>query len=169
LWLKQRKRNYAKGREITQAEFKQLLMKDSIASIRINDDNPARIYKKPFHENDKPYFLKIESPESFKDSLRMFRKTLSAKNIHPRYDFSSIYSTDGPGFFLQALPLIILLVQLIIIVSAIILFLIAIKDLLKSKFESDIDKLIWFLLVVMVPIIGPLLYIFIGKKQRQLK
>lgn len=155
------------GKKITQVEFKQLLMTDSISSIQINDGNPAKIYTKSFHKNDKPYFLKIESPESFKDSLETFIKVLAIKNIHPRYNLS--YSTGGPGFFLQVLPLTILLVQLIIIASIIILFLISIKDILKSKFESDNDKLIWVLLVILVPIIGPLLYIFIGKRQRMSK
>lgn len=154
-------------KKITQAEFKQLIMSDSIAEIQINDDNPAKIYKKSFHKNNEPCYLKIESQESFKDSLEIFIKILSIKNIHPRFSYS--YSTGGSKFIFGVLPLILILGQIIILVSIIILFLVAIKDILKSKFESDNDKLIWVLLVILVPVIGPLLYISIGKKQKLLK
>ena len=156
-------------KKITQAEFKQLLMSDSIAEIQINDDNPAKIYKKSFHKNNEPCFLKIESQESFKDSLETFIKALSIKNIHPRFNFSYMNSTWESKFIMGVLPWILILGQIIILVSIIILFLYAIKDILKSKFEFDNDKLIWVLLVILVPIIGPLLYISTGKKQKLLK
>lgn len=60
-----------------------------------------------------------------------------------------------------------LLLYTLIILSHIILFLIAIINILKSKFESDINKLIWLLAVLLMPLIGSVLYFFIGRKQRQ--
>lgn len=45
-------------------------------------------------------------------------------------------------------------------------YLIPIIDILKSKFESGVDKLIWLAVVIFIPILGLLLYIFIGLKQK---
>ena len=160
--------NLNNERKITQVEFRQLLMADSIESIHINNDNPAKIYKKPFHRNDKPYILKIESQERFQDSLESNLKALAIKNIYPRYNISYVNSPEGSEIRMKVLPIILFLVNLLIIGGIIILFIIAIKDILKSKFESPTDKLIWVLVVILVPIIGPLLYIYIGKKQRKL-
>ena len=160
--------NLNNERKITQVEFRQLLMADTIGSIQLHNDNPARIYKKPFHNNDKPYILEIESQESFKYSLEKDLKALAIKNIHPRFNFGWGYSPERSDIFLEALQIILFLVNLLIIGCIIILFIIAIKDILKSKFESATDKLIWVLVVILVPIIGPLLYIYIGKKKRKL-
>lgn len=38
-------------------------------------------------------------------------------------------------------------------------------DILKSKFKGN-NKLVWLIVVVIVPIIGPILYFFIGRKQK---
>ena len=61
----------------------------------------------------------------------------------------------GPGVFF-----IILLIMLVIA-----LYLAAIIDVLKSKFRQD-DKLIWVLVILLVPVIGPLLYFIIGLKDK---
>lgn len=45
------------------------------------------------------------------------------------------------------------------------IWLIAFVDILKSDFKGN-DKLIWLLVVIFVPIIGPLSYFFIGRKQK---
>jgi hypothetical protein len=45
------------------------------------------------------------------------------------------------------------------------LWLIALVDILRSDFKGN-DKLIWLLVVIFVPFIGPLCYFFIGRKQR---
>ena len=43
--------------------------------------------------------------------------------------------------------------------------LIALVDILKSKFEGD-SKLIWVIVVVFVPIMGSILYFLIGRNQK---
>jgi len=40
----------------------------------------------------------------------------------------------------------------------------AVTNLLKGPLEKD-DKLIWLLVILFIPIIGSLSYIFIGKKE----
>jgi len=44
-------------------------------------------------------------------------------------------------------------------------FLIAFFDILKSEFEGN-NKLIWLLAVILVPLIGPIAYFIIGRKQK---
>jgi len=46
------------------------------------------------------------------------------------------------------------------------LFLISAIDILRFRFVSDIEKLIWIVVVIFVPIFGPILYLLIGKKQK---
>ncbi|NLI71670.1 MAG: hypothetical protein GX361_02940 [Bacteroidales bacterium] len=54
----------------------------------------------------------------------------------------------------------------ILLLFFVLFYLIPIIDILKSKFESGVDKLIWLAVVIFIPILGLLLYIFIGLKQK---
>jgi membrane protein YdbS with pleckstrin-like domain len=47
----------------------------------------------------------------------------------------------------------------------IILFLISLIDIVKSEFIKN-DKLICFISIIIVPLLGPILYLIIGKKQK---
>lgn len=38
-------------------------------------------------------------------------------------------------------------------------------DILKNKFVQG-DKIVWLLVVILLPILGSLLYLFIGKKKK---
>ena len=51
-------------------------------------------------------------------------------------------------------------------VGAPLLWLIAIILILKTEFKSPTDKLIW-VLISFVPLIGPILYFTIGRKQKK--
>jgi hypothetical protein len=42
----------------------------------------------------------------------------------------------------------------------------ALTDLLRSEFQDNINKLIWALVIVMLPLVGALLYLFIGRQQK---
>ena len=43
---------------------------------------------------------------------------------------------------------------------------IALFSLLKSIFKDSTTKLIWALVILFVPVAGPILYFFIGRRQR---
>jgi predicted permease len=57
---------------------------------------------------------------------------------------------------------------LIVVVGLLLLILpiVAIIDVLISNFKTSTDKLIWFLVVFLLPILGSILYYTIGKKQQ---
>lgn len=57
-----------------------------------------------------------------------------------------------------------LLIWNIIFIISIGFWIYAITNLLKSKLEKN-DKLIWLLVILFIPIIGSLFYVFIGKKE----
>jgi hypothetical protein len=57
-----------------------------------------------------------------------------------------------------------LLIWNTVLLVSIVLWMYAITNLLKSSFEKD-DKLIWLLVIIFIPIIGSLFYVFIGKKE----
>jgi hypothetical protein len=42
----------------------------------------------------------------------------------------------------------------------------AIIDLLKSHFPDSVNKVIWAIVIVFIPVLGPLLYLFLGRNQQ---
>lgn len=46
------------------------------------------------------------------------------------------------------------------------LWLWALVDLLTSEFENSINKLIWALVIIFLPVLGAILYLLIGRKQK---
>ncbi|GAA4468151.1 hypothetical protein GCM10023189_52980 [Nibrella saemangeumensis] len=59
-----------------------------------------------------------------------------------------------------------ILLGLLLLGLVIILPLIAVIDVLRSKFRSDTDKIIWLLVILFLPFFGSILYFIIGRKQR---
>jgi hypothetical protein len=54
---------------------------------------------------------------------------------------------------------------LLMLLVGIPLFLIAFVDILKSEFTGS-NKIVWLLAVILVPLVGPIAYFFIGRKQK---
>jgi len=54
--------------------------------------------------------------------------------------------------------------QFIILIS-IGIWIYSLIDILKNSFEKN-DKIIWFLVVLLLPFLGSILYIFIGRKRK---
>lgn len=50
---------------------------------------------------------------------------------------------------------------------SVILWLWALQDILRSDFKTDIDKLVWVIVVAVLPIVGAVLYLLIGRKQKR--
>lgn len=46
------------------------------------------------------------------------------------------------------------------------LWIIALVDILKSNFKESNNKILWVLVVILLPIIGSILYFIIGKNQK---
>ena len=44
--------------------------------------------------------------------------------------------------------------------------LIALIDVLKNEFDPQINKVIWVLVIILVPLLGAILYYAIGRAQR---
>jgi ATP-dependent Zn protease len=150
-------------KKITQTEFERLFTHDSIESVQTNKNKPEVVITvKSVNKNSNIYILPIKSTESFENSFHKLREKLISQNIH----FSNYSSCEvmGDTYFLFILTLI----YPFFILSTLILFLITAIDVLKNKFESSIDKLIW-VFVLLLPVIGPLLYIYIGRKQKLAK
>ncbi|QHL86451.1 hypothetical protein GU926_02930 [Nibribacter ruber] len=55
---------------------------------------------------------------------------------------------------------------LILVLLPAILWIWALVDVLKSDFKTDFEKIIWLLLVIFLPFLGWILYVFIGRSQR---
>jgi len=46
------------------------------------------------------------------------------------------------------------------------LSLIALVDILRNEFKGQNEKLIWLLVILFVPVLGPILYFLIGRKNK---
>ncbi|MES2239513.1 MAG: PLD nuclease N-terminal domain-containing protein [Bacteroidota bacterium] len=58
-----------------------------------------------------------------------------------------------------------LLIWQIILLLSVIFWVYSLIDILRNSFRKN-DKLIWILIVLFVPILGSVLYLSIGKKQK---
>ena len=47
-----------------------------------------------------------------------------------------------------------------------VLWLVALVDVLRNNFNGQNEKLIWVLVIVFIPFLGPILYFIIGRKHR---
>ena len=54
-----------------------------------------------------------------------------------------------------------------IILGCFALWIYAIIDIVRGGFKSESDKIVWLVLVLLVPAIGTVLYYLIGQKQKQ--
>ncbi|WP_394342582.1 PLDc N-terminal domain-containing protein [Pontibacter oryzae] len=51
--------------------------------------------------------------------------------------------------------------------TSVILWLWALQDILRNDFKTGTDKLVWVIVVVVLPIVGAVLYLLIGRKQKR--
>jgi ATP-dependent Zn protease len=148
-----------KKTEITSADFQRLLMADSIQSISVLNDESVTIITKSSDFNGNQYKFSINSSNQFKQKLDDLTKEYTT--THSGQPYTSISYIRGSSNFG-----IIIIIELVLIICLLILFLVSAIDILKSRFASDIEKLIWILLVIFVPVFGPIIYLCIGRKQK---
>lgn len=55
---------------------------------------------------------------------------------------------------------------IVMLLLPLILWIVALVDVLNSKFKESNDKLIWVLVILLFPIFGAFLYFIIGRKQK---
>jgi len=42
----------------------------------------------------------------------------------------------------------------------------ALIDVIKSNFDKDVNKIVWIIVILGIPVIGAILYFFIGSRQK---
>ena len=57
--------------------------------------------------------------------------------------------------------------QEILILIVLVIPLIAIIDVVKSSFKESVNKIVWVLVVILLPILGAILYFIIGRNQKK--
>jgi hypothetical protein len=148
-----------KQTEITSSDLQRLLSADSIQSISVlNDDCVTIVTKTPDFKGDK-FVLKISSSDQFRRKLDAMTKDYIDRNAaQPTYNLSFVRGSSN--FWMLGA------IKFVLIISILALFLLAAIDILKHRFVSDIEKLIWILVVIFVPILGSIIYLLIGRKQK---
>jgi hypothetical protein len=63
-------------------------------------------------------------------------------------------------------PAIGLIIWTLLSLGALVLTLMALFSILKSSFKDSTTKLIWILVIIFLPIAGPVSYFILGRKQR---
>jgi hypothetical protein len=74
-------------------------------------------------------------------------------------------AVSGSNLGMPELTLILGIVLLFWLIPTI-LAVIALVSILRSQFPGPNDKLVWTVVAILVPIVGPILYFMIGTKQR---
>lgn len=59
-----------------------------------------------------------------------------------------------------------IIIFLFIIILPTLLWIFALIDILKSDFKDDVNKIIWVLIVILLPILGSILYFILGKTHK---
>lgn len=65
------------------------------------------------------------------------------------------------GYFSRFIAVII-----VVSISLFLVWLVTIIDIVKSDFKKDVNKIVWFLFVMIIPPIGLTLYLLIGRFQK---
>ena len=67
---------------------------------------------------------------------------------------------------LLSLSLMHLFIVLLFVLLPTVLWIAALVDIIKSNFKDSNNKIIWILIVILVPIIGSILYFLMAKNQK---
>lgn len=59
-----------------------------------------------------------------------------------------------------------LIIVLLFVLLPTVLWIVALVDIIKSDFKDSNNKIIWILIVILVPIIGSILYFLMAKNQK---
>jgi ATP-dependent Zn protease len=146
--------------EITSADFQRLFSADSIQSMSVMNDESVIITTKSADSNGASYKLKISSSDQFKSTLDSITKDYKKNHAcEPSYSLS--FTRIGSSYFKR-----LGIIELVLTIGILALFLISVIDIVKHRFVSDIEKLIWILIVIFLPILGPILYLLIGRKHK---
>jgi hypothetical protein len=69
---------------------------------------------------------------------------------------NAAFSLGGPevlvGLFILGIPFIMMLIALV--------------DILRSEFQDSANKILWVIVVILLPFLGSLLYFLIGRNQK---
>lgn len=57
----------------------------------------------------------------------------------------------------------------VLVVCALLIPVLALVDIVRSEFNTPDIKIIWVLIVLLMPFIGPVLYLIFGRPQRKLQ
>lgn len=74
-----------------------------------------------------------------------------------------VFAVGGPDR--QSLNPLFAFIPLLIILAGIGLFIYALVDIIRSEFQGN-NKIIWLLVLLLLPPIGTILYLIIGRKQK---
>ena len=106
------------------------------------------------------FYYNIGDLKTFEDRLANIQKDFPENEIiSPNYETRQDFYGDMLSYLF---PLSIIL----LIIVPFVIWLLLLINILKSEFKNPIDKLIWIIIITFIPLIGFILYWFIGKKQR---
>ena len=165
------------AKEVYLKDLKEMLINKDVDRIEVVNRERVKIYLKP---GKLDYYKKIagkdfnkipkEGPhfEMYIGDVNGFKEFVAnaQKKLYPNEIVNINYKVDKNYLLNSILGISFPVLLIFIILLPFILWLIFLIDILKSDFKNSIDKLIWILIITFIPIIGLILYPFIGKKQR---
>jgi len=160
-----------KPKEITFQQFENEIMKNHDAEkVNVINKKTAEIYikndrlNKPQYRNlpkqGPQFYFKIGSIESFVESMDQAQTNLSEKDLLT----ISYESTANP--IPEIISWVIPILLILLMIGLIILWVVLLIEILKSDFKSPMDKLLWALILILIPVLGIILYLVLGRNQK---
>ena len=154
-------------KKITQQRFENDMLKNhDVEKLKIVNQEEVEVYIKkdrleqPQYRNiskqEPQFYFTIYSPDYFEMQLKEIQKDFQ------KDEYVDISYTTRNSYFAELFLYLLPLILIVLIISWIIILV----DILRSNFKNSIDKLIWLIVITLIPILGLLLYIIIGRKQK---
>ena len=139
------------------SKFKELPLNDFIEKVNTNHIETIWLFDKRYEITIEKTGEKYYHLFSFNDKIELEKKTLG--------NFSPIFRIKE-SFNKTILLFAITFLSLMLILNIVIVWFITMFDLLKSEFINNNNKWIWFLCLILTPIVGPFYYLYIAEKQK---
>ncbi|HKJ40537.1 MAG TPA: PLD nuclease N-terminal domain-containing protein [Sunxiuqinia sp.] len=139
---------------------KVVVVNHDIAEVYLKKDQLNQPQNKDMPEDGPQYYFKIGTIASFERQMDEARQSIPRnENLEIVYENRKHFLS---GLVMYSLPLAIILIAAVLFI----LWIIVLIDVLRSEFKHSIDKLVWVNVVGFIPLLGMILYLAIGRKQK---
>jgi len=148
--------------EISISEFNNRIIKTyKIDKIKIENyevENTKKVFLYAGSQQ-KVFYIKSVSEQTINFIISSIKAEQQSSPTVSRTSRPSSISEQLRTYLIHLIPIGLLALYILLLVLTLI-------NLINSKFEESIDKLVWTIIIIFLPLIGMLMYWFIGKSTK---